>query len=198
MSLTELFDSADIALFQRIVNNPLHVLVVSYLLLVLYPLLHAKAFSYNFRKLSHGLTLPPARSTLLCKKFSNLNALYRYLLNPNLWLVICNFVFYFICFVLVVASVIFKYFCVTIIGLLYIVLLYHYFVWRLLKKLLTYLPPVATGLYNIHVFFVFSFVLPDHMYSRFDRSLTRATDRLTDGRTDGHRTIVPRSHSVAL
>jgi len=60
-SLDELLDSADHALFRVIVRNPHH---------VLHPLLPPrKRTVYKLRKLTHGLTIPPACSGLMRKNF---------------------------------------------------------------------------------------------------------------------------------
>jgi len=61
MSLDELLDSADYALFHQISRNPLH---------VLNPLLPpCKRTVYNLRKLTHGLTIPLVSSSLMRKNF---------------------------------------------------------------------------------------------------------------------------------
>jgi len=60
-SLEELFDSADSALFGAVLHNPQH---------VLYSLLPPrKKTGYNLRKLSHGLTLPDAKTSFIRKNF---------------------------------------------------------------------------------------------------------------------------------
>jgi len=60
-SLDELLDSADHALFRVIVRNPHH---------VLHPLLPPrKRTVYSLRKLTHGLTIPPACSSLMHNNF---------------------------------------------------------------------------------------------------------------------------------
>jgi len=61
MSLDELLDSADYALFHQISRNPLHVLNQ-----LLPP---RKRTVYNLRKLTHGLTIPLVSSSLMRKNF---------------------------------------------------------------------------------------------------------------------------------
>ena len=68
--LHEFVATADLRLFNSIVNNPYH---------VLYPLIPpSKSYNYNLRKRSHNLQLPPTLNSMSDKNFIN-----RILLNLN-------------------------------------------------------------------------------------------------------------------